>query len=323
MAKPRVFISSTFYDLRQIRVELDKFIVNLGFEPVRNEEGDIPYDKGDVLESYCYKEISNIDILISIIGSRYGNESTIEGERDYSISQVELKTALKENKQVFVFIDKSVFTEYETYLLNKERTDIIYKFVDNVKIYKFIEEIKSLPKNNNIKDFESAQDITSYLKEQFAGLFKKYMLDSKKMQESLVIKDIENTAKTLKELIDYLKEDSKGKKEEINSIIRLSHPIVSKLKELLGIDYNFYIEGLRDLGALLRARGYRSNEDTIDEYCWIRHSKKKSVTTIDMLYVKKDIFDQDNIKYIKPADWEDTNLRLESSQEMELDDLPF
>ena len=26
MAKPRVFISSTFYDLRQIRVELDKFI---------------------------------------------------------------------------------------------------------------------------------------------------------------------------------------------------------------------------------------------------------------------------------------------------------
>ena len=29
MAKPRVFISSTFYDLRQIRVELDKFIESL------------------------------------------------------------------------------------------------------------------------------------------------------------------------------------------------------------------------------------------------------------------------------------------------------
>lgn len=39
MAKPRVFISSTFYDLRQIRVELDKFIEGLGYEPVRNEEG--------------------------------------------------------------------------------------------------------------------------------------------------------------------------------------------------------------------------------------------------------------------------------------------
>lgn len=73
MAKPRIFISSTFYDLKQIRVELDKFIDSLGYEPVRNEEGDIPYGKDEALQSYCYKEISNIDILISIIGSRYGS----------------------------------------------------------------------------------------------------------------------------------------------------------------------------------------------------------------------------------------------------------
>ena len=47
MAKPRVFISSTFYDLRQIRIELDKFLESMGYEPVRNEEGDIPYGKED------------------------------------------------------------------------------------------------------------------------------------------------------------------------------------------------------------------------------------------------------------------------------------
>lgn len=32
MAKPRVFISSTFYDLRQIRSDLDNFIDTLGYE---------------------------------------------------------------------------------------------------------------------------------------------------------------------------------------------------------------------------------------------------------------------------------------------------
>lgn len=322
MAKPRLFISSTFYDLRQIRAELDKFIVSLGYEPVRNEEGNIPYDKEEALENYCYKEISNIDILISIIGSRYGSESSIESERDYSISQVELRTALKENKQVFVFIDKNVITEYETYLLNKERDDLNYRFVDNVKIYKFIEEIKSLPKNNNIKEFESVQDITSYLKEQFAGMFKQYMLDSKKMQESLVIKDIENTAKTLKELIDYLKEDSQGKDDEINSIIRVSHPIVSKLKELLGINYNFYIEGLRDMGALLRERGFRSNVDTDDEYSWYREYRLNSELVKEKLNVNKNLFDQDNLKYIKPADWDDNNIKLITKKE-EIDELPF
>lgn len=67
MAKPRIFVSSTFYDLRQVRADLDRFIKDLGYEPVLNELGNIPYGKDDKLEEYCYKEISNVDILVSII----------------------------------------------------------------------------------------------------------------------------------------------------------------------------------------------------------------------------------------------------------------
>lgn len=50
MAKPRIFISSTFYDLRQVRSDLYQFIESLGYEPIRNEEGDIPYGKEEELE---------------------------------------------------------------------------------------------------------------------------------------------------------------------------------------------------------------------------------------------------------------------------------
>lgn len=32
MAKPRIFISSTFYDLKQVRSDLDNFITGLGYE---------------------------------------------------------------------------------------------------------------------------------------------------------------------------------------------------------------------------------------------------------------------------------------------------
>ena len=257
MARPRIFISSTFYDLRQIRVELDKFIESLGYEPVRNEEGDIPYGKEEKLQSYCYKEIENIDILISIIGSRYGSVADIEKSREYSVSQMELKTALEENKHVFVFIDKNVSTEYETYSLNKENSNIKYKYVDNINIYKFIEEIKSLPNNNNIKEFETAENITSYLREQFAGLFKQFILDNKKVREAYIIKDIENTAKTLKDLVDYLKQENHDKGETINQIMKFNHPLVSRIREALNIKYNIYIEGKKDLEFLLQSRGYK------------------------------------------------------------------
>ena len=317
MAKPRVFISSTFYDLRQIRVELDKFIEGLGYEPVRNEEGDIPYGKDEALQAYCYKEIANIDVLVSIIGSRYGSAGIIkEKEQEYSVSQLELKTALKEDKQVFVFIDKNVFTEYETYILNKNNENVIYKNVDNVNIYKFIEEIKALPHNNNIKGFETAEDITSYLREQFAGLFKQFMLDNKRVKETLIIRDIENTAKTLRELVDYLKEDSQGKDEEINRIIRINHPMVGRLKELLNIHYNIYIEGKRDLEALLKARGYKFNP--IEEY-WERTFNNELLK----LFISEDLFENDKLKYIKASDWSDDFIKLEKAFLQKDDDLPF
>ena len=317
MAKPRVFISSTFYDLRQIRVELDKFIEGLGYEPVRNEEGDIPYGKDEALQAYCYKEIANIDVLVSIIGSRYGSAGIIkEKEQEYSVSQLELKTALKEDKQVFVFIDKNVFTEYETYILNKNNENVIYKYVDNVNIYKFIEEIKALPHNNNIKGFETAEDITSYLREQFAGLFKQFMLDNKRVKETLIIRDIENTAKTLRELVDYLKEDSQGKDEEINRIIRINHPMVGRLKELLNIHYNIYIEGKRDLEALLKARGYKFNP--IEEY-WERTFNNELLK----LFISEDLFENEKLKYIKASDWSDDFIKLEKAFLQKDDDLPF
>ena len=79
------------------------------------------------------------------------------------------------------------------------------------------------------------------------------MLESKRVKETLVIKDIESTAKTLREMVDYLKEESQGKDEEMNRIIRVSHPIVNRIKQVLGVDYNIYIEGIADLEALLNA----------------------------------------------------------------------
>jgi hypothetical protein len=91
MAAPRVFISSTFYDLQQVRENLEQFIRGIGYEPVLHERGSIPYGSEEELEKYCYEEIERSDILVAIIGGRYGSSSQYQ---PYSISQMELKTAL-------------------------------------------------------------------------------------------------------------------------------------------------------------------------------------------------------------------------------------
>ena len=300
MAKPRIFISSTFYDLRQVRSDLDTFIDNLGYDPVRNEEGDIPYGKNEALEEYCYKEIKAVDILVSIIGGRFGSESK---RNNSSISQIELKTALKENKQVYIFIEKNVLSEYETYLINKDNTSMNYRYVDDIRIYQFIEEVKNLNTNNNIKGFETASDISKYLKEQFAGLFQRFLEEQTRIREISLIRNLEKTAQTLNKLVNFLSDENKGQTEEINKILMINHPLTETLRTSLDIPYNFYIEGFNDMKKLLEARGFKEIEDDLfddDDFFseWIKTANRKK----HILRIADSLFDEDKkLKFIKRA----------------------
>jgi hypothetical protein len=90
VAKPRVFISSTYFDLRVVRADLERFITQMGYEPVLFERGHVPYRKENPLEEDCYREVQGCDILIAIIGGKYGSQSK---DMKHSITQRELKTA--------------------------------------------------------------------------------------------------------------------------------------------------------------------------------------------------------------------------------------
>ena len=324
MAKPRIFISSTFYDLHQIRANIDQFIVDMGYESVRNEEGDIPYGNDERLEEYCYKEIRNVDILINIIGGKYGSPSS---KSDYSITQQELRTALDENKQVYIFIQKDVYYEYRTYLLNKNNADTKYKYVDNVNIYKFIEEIFNLPVNNNIKDFETSSDITRYLKSQFAGLFQRFLEEQTKLKEASLIRNLQETAKNLDSLVNYLRTQNEGKNDEINRILIMNHPLVTNIRSKLKIPYNFYVEGIRDLEELLSARGYSRTKEYEDDNYYIWRRVNKNETEERWVKIAKNLFDEEQkLTYIKLNDWKDSNFLYEENKiqsQIESSDLPF
>ena len=204
MARPRIFISSTFYDLKHVRYDLENFIRNLGYEPIMNDRGNIPYSSDRSLENNCYDEVSRCDILIGIIGNNYGTSSKDNDEK--SISMEEISTAIRENKQVFVFVDKAVLNEYQLYLKNKDKSDIEYVAVSDKRIHKFIEEVSSLPMNNAMIPFESATDITGYLKEQFAGLFQRLLQDRANITEKTTYTTINEILKELRETVETAQE---------------------------------------------------------------------------------------------------------------------
>ncbi len=319
MAKPKIFISSTFYDLRQVRADLEKFVKDLGYEPILNEQGDIPYGKEEKLEEYCYKEISNVDILVSIIGGRFGSESKNEKN---SISQMELKTAYDLNKQVYIFIEKNVYNEYNFYLNNKDNVNLKFTYADNIKIYSFIESVETLPINNTIQGFETSSDITQFLKLQWAGLFQRFLQEQTRVKELNVIKGIENTAKTLNQLVTFLTEEKRDKDNAINEILLSNHPAMEQIKELLNISYRVFFTNKDEFIDLISARGFKESDNNLpfdDEQVWTSERKSKKYT----LSFSNKIFNADNkLKIYTKEEWDPNNIEL-LVEEIEDDELPF
>lgn len=324
MAKPRIFISSTYYDLKQTREDLAQFISSLGYEPIRNEEGNIPFGQKDQLDRYCYREIQNVDILVSIIGGRYGSESS---NSSWSISNEELRTALRERKQVYIFIDKNVLSEYETYLCNKEVSEIKYRYVDNPKIYQFIEEIKNLSSNNNIKAFETSAEILQYLKEQLAGLFQSFLANQSKMKDFDLASRLENATRTLEHLADFIKESNKGNEDGISKLLRMNHPFIKQLSLLLNLKFEVCIDSVSGLRDFLLSMNWTeqglNNSNNENLLLW---TKNFSINEYHQLTISSNIFEENGaLKNIKVSDWDNSWLRLENHKNNSFisDDLPF
>lgn len=325
MAKPRVFISSTYYDLKQIRENLASFLNGLGYESVRNERGEIPYGNQKELQDYCYKEINNVDIFVSIIGGRYGSESN---RSKWSVSNEELRTALKENKQVYIFIENVVSNEFGTYQLNKDK-GMKYKYVDDVRIYEFIEEIYNLTSNNNIKTFDYGGEIQNYLREQFAGLFQSFLDSNAKTKDLDLSRQLAETAKKLEDTHNQFKELLSTFEKSNNAAFFANHPVVLKTTDLLSLEFGIWFHSLETLGLIMSQLGWLhvASQDSVT-FEWTKATSIEC--SVDSFIISKELFyENGTLKPIRYSDLTDDLLRIEkkvnsvTNDTYDGDNLPF
>ncbi len=322
MAKPRVFVSSTYYDLRVIRADLERFMKELGFEPVLFERGHVPYGKEEALEEYCYREISNCDIVITIIGGKYGTQSK---DQKNSITQKELRAAIELGKQIYIFVEKSVLGEYRTYLGNREVAGFKPVAVNDPMVYTFIEEIYALPSGNPVEGFETSDDIFRYLREQWAGLFQRLLQESSRQKEVDIIDNLKSTASTLNHLVTFLTEERTKGDQAIKDILLSTHPAFSAVKTAAKIPYRVIFYTFEELDSLLVARSFEYDHmkfDADDGY----HDWDNSKAGYG-IRVRQDIFDKENhLKIITPDDWNKdwvSSYRISKSAPNFDDDIPF
>ena len=204
--KPRIFISSTFYDLKYIREDLANFVSSYNYEPILFEDGDIGYTPGKPLDRSCYEAMKNSDMVILIIGGEYGSPAGGESKDDFneyiSVTRNEFRTAVTSGIPVFAMIDRKVMAEFRVYEANidaieKKRQTINFAATKNINVFRFIKEIRSIV-NIPIQEFDRAEEIKQFIGKQWADMFKSY-LDLLKV--SFENQRIENSVDEMKRLI--------------------------------------------------------------------------------------------------------------------------
>ncbi|WP_460069733.1 DUF4062 domain-containing protein [Pseudomonas sp. S1_A06] len=219
MAGLKIFVSSTCYDLSVIRSQIRLFIQEFGHEPVMSEYNDVLYDYRQHTHISCINEVEACDMMVLVIGSRYGGKaipSAIElldidqmktlskgleifNQHDnLSITQLEILRGIELGIPIFTFVESGVWHDHALYEKNKTKKTLIkriefpsiQKRETATYIFEFINFLRLRSKGNGLFPFGRLQDIEDTLRNQWAALFKRLIIEDK--NRNIATKKIED-----------------------------------------------------------------------------------------------------------------------------------
>lgn len=315
MARPSIFISSTFYDFKILRDDLARALKDLGYDTIRNEVGAIPYSRSEKLESSCYKEVENCDILVCIIGGRYGSGSTVSPG---SITQNELRSAYDQGKQVYVFVEKNVLAERIFFKSNSQFENLVLTHASDRRVFDFIDEVDQLPTGNPLFPFENANDIITLLREQLSGLFQRMLKEQTNMRQHQLLDQLKSSIATVGELAKFLSAAADQAGVAVKDILLTDHPCFAALRRLTKNRYRIFFSDLTELNQWLAAA---KNMELVDDGFWdspenrewFKITQRNTVREQTLLKVWVGLFDEaGRLKPMSLAAWKDEYITVET-----------
>lgn len=174
---PTIFISSTFYDLRQIRADIFHYIEGtLGYRVLASEHPTFPVDPDVNTIENCRRRVQqDADIMVLIVGGRYG---AIPEDLGKSVTNLEYEIARSKGIPIYTFIQRDILAVLPAWEKNPNAD--FSNIVDNAALFEFIQSIHSSDRHWTYP-FDTAQDIVKTLRKQFAFL----MMSGLKLQKRL------------------------------------------------------------------------------------------------------------------------------------------
>jgi len=233
MANPRVFISSTCYDLASERDSLIDFCHNFGFDVALSERGDVFFHPDLHTHESCVNEIGSCHLLVLIVGGRFGGRYVIDPNK--SITNAEYSAAREAGIPIFTFIKNDVLQDHNLWQSNKAQefaSKIHYPSIDKqihaVDIFRFIDEVRLAKNNNSYFPFTLPREIHEQLRKQWAAMFLEGLKNRSIAKQMLATNEalarLSSASQKIEELTKsiYKNIDSAGAETTIRSIDSIS-----------------------------------------------------------------------------------------------------
>lgn len=171
-----LFVSSTCYDLAQLRADVKDFADELGLEPILSELDSFPVNPSQTTVQNCLDAVrKKADLFLLIVGNRYGSMN----DSGKSITNLEYIEASARGIPRYVFVKSEILTVLPIWKANP-----LGDFTSSVDTPKLFEFVSSLRDKGEVWvfPFNSAQDIVRTLRKQLSYLFSESLALRLKLQ---------------------------------------------------------------------------------------------------------------------------------------------
>ncbi len=168
----KIFVSSTVYDLIDIRSEVETLLREMGFAPVLSDsltsDFKVAPDKNSI-ES-CLANVRSSDYLIVILSKRYGPSLSKIGYGDYSATHLEYNEARSARIPVLFYVRDRLESDYRIWKKNGKKHEVELSWVESkdYNLLTFLDEHQRLSKqiesSNWYQTFENSIELKRLMK---------------------------------------------------------------------------------------------------------------------------------------------------------------
>jgi hypothetical protein len=173
MNRTRVFVSSTYFDLAQVRDDIHATLAGMGHQPILSELRSFPVLPDLSTIENCRRNVrENTDIFVLIVGGRRGS---LDPASDRSIVNIEYDAAVQAGLTILVFVSEDVQRMLPVWEKNPNMD--VSTYVDSADVFRFVKRIRDTQRWTF--GFQRASEIAETLKIQLSTLLR-YLLDRRR-----------------------------------------------------------------------------------------------------------------------------------------------